>query len=341
MIGTSKAWFCGMDGTAYELTGQGGSWFPQYGKNFTYTGDYVIVPENDTDWKVKFLTSGTFTATDALLIDVFAVGGGGGAGAGLFMSAGTGGGGGYTTTQKSVYLEQDKEYEIVIGNGGKGYPGSNVYKGTDGGTTSGFNITANGGGGGYSQTTREGYGGSGGSGGGAGIQGAYNESFNVNGGSDGSDGYGSKGDSSAEYIGSVGKGQGTTTREFGETSGELYAGGGGGGIDSYTAGYKNDGSGGGGSGSAYNENNNCGFDGTANTGGGGGGGDNVSDHTHYPSAGGGGGYTKTEKSIQLEQNKEYQILIGDGGVPRFHYYNESLHGGYGGSGILIIRNHRE
>ena len=78
MIGTSKAWFCGNDGSVYELTGQGGSWFPSYGKNFTYTGEYVIVPEGDSgDWKVKFLTSGTFTATDALLIDVFAVGGGG------------------------------------------------------------------------------------------------------------------------------------------------------------------------------------------------------------------------------------------------------------------------
>ena len=105
MIGTSKAWFCGMDGTAYELTGQGGSWFPSYGKNFTYTGEYQIVPEGDSgDWKVKFLTSGTFTATDALLIDVFAVGGGASGGGGSEMTnAAPGGGSGYTKTEKSSW----------------------------------------------------------------------------------------------------------------------------------------------------------------------------------------------------------------------------------------------
>ena len=89
MIGTSKAWFCGQDGSVYELTGQGGQFFPVYGENFTYTGEYIIVPEGDSgDWKVKFLTSGTFTATDALLIDMFAVGGGGGG-----NTLGTGGSG--------------------------------------------------------------------------------------------------------------------------------------------------------------------------------------------------------------------------------------------------------
>ena len=302
MIGTSKAWFCGQDGSVYELTGQGGgSWFPSYGKNFTYTGDYVIVPENDTDWKVKFLTSGTFTATDALLIDVFAVGGGGGAGAGLFMSAGTGGGGGYTTTQKSVYLEQDKEYEIVIGNGGKGYPGSNVYKGTDGGATSGFSVTANGGGAGYSYTTKEGYGGSGGSGGGAGISDVYSTDFDVSGGSDGSDGKGNKGNSSAEYIGSVGKGQGTTTREFGETSGELYAGGGGGMVIGASS--------------------------------------NIDYRGHNLGGEGGGATGAVNTSSGVNDPGDASANTGGGGGGTNNGY--SLNRGNGGSGILIIRNHRE
>lgn len=288
MIGTSKAWFCGQDGSVYELTGQGGgSWFPSYGKNFTYTGEYVIVPEGDSgDWKVKFLTSGTFTATDALLIDVFAVGGGSGGGTGSSSIgdttyAGGGGGGGYTTTQKSVYLEKDKSYEIVIGDGGT-YATNGTVKAGDGGTTSGFNITASGGKGAiYPQ------GGSGGSGGGGS---ASNDKMGNNGAIGGSDG------SNGSGMFKAGTGQGSTTREFGESTGDLYAGGGGGGASNwnYFSGALG-GEGGGANGSAITEGQQTpGEDALANTGGG----------------GGGGGYY-------------------------------GCNGGKGGSGILIIRNHRE
>ena len=284
MIGTSKAWFCGQDGSIYELTGQGGgSWFPSYGKNFTYTGEYVIVPENDTDWKVKFLTSGTFTATDALLIDVFAVGGGSGGGTGSNSATSTsdGGGGGYTITQKSVYLEKDKSYSIVIGDGGT-YAANGDVKAGNGGDTSGFAVTASGGKGAtYPQ------GGSGGSGGGGSSTHGGMGADGAVGGSDGSNGSG---------VSFAGTGQGTTTREFGESTGDLYSGGGGGGASNwrYFSGALG-GKGGGASGSAITKGQQtAGEDALANTGGG----------------GGGGGYY-------------------------------GCNGGKGGSGILIIRNHRE
>lgn len=285
MIGTSKAWFCGQDGSVYELTGQDSSWFPSYGKNFTYTGEYVIVPENDTDWKVKFLTSGTFTATDALLIDVFAVGGGSGGGTGNSSGdttyAGGGGGGGYTTTQKSVYLEQNRSYEIVIGDGGT-YATNGTVKAGDGGTTSGFNITASGG-----KSAIYPQAGSGGSGGGGSVSNNKMGNDGAIGGSDGSNGSGTF---------KAGTGQGSTTREFGESTGDLYAGGGGGGASNwhYFSGALG-GEGGGANGSAITKGQQTpGEDALANTGGG----------------GGGGGYY-------------------------------GCNGGKGGSGILIIRNHRE
>ena len=274
IVGQTKVWFCGGDGETYELTSQGGgSWFPSYGKNFTYTGEYQIVPEGDSgDWKVKFLTSGTFTATDALLIDVFAVGGGGGGGT-KDSYGGSGGGGGRTTTQSSVYLEKGKEYEIIIGSGGA--------IANNGGTTSGFNISALYGECGKSHgtvyyNTTECDGGNGGSGGGA-----YETSYTT-GNSYGSATAGASDGNSAkntEYdYGKGGTGQGSTTREFGESSGDLYSGGGGGGSERDTSTYSKGGSGGGG--------------------------DYTYPGTDYLGGGGGGGAK-------------------------------------GGSGILIIRNHRE
>ena len=301
MIGTSKAWFCGNDGSVYELTGQGGSWFPSYGKNFTYTGEYVIVPEGDSgDWKVKFLTSGTFTATDALLIDVFAVGGGGGGGVSYDM------------------------YE---------------YAGTAGGQSSGFGITANGGNccsihstSGSGTSSKE-YvtAGSGGSGGGSG---------HCDGGSDGGDGgtYSYNGGRRFTYGGT---GQGTTTREFGESTGDLYAGGGGGATnDSWTNGTYKGGEGGGGDGEHLDRSGTLITNlqnGTANTGGGGGA-KGTSGNQNAFGGGGGGGYTTTQKSVYLEKDKSYEIVIGDGGTG---CRNNSYYAGSGGSGILIIRNHRE
>lgn len=213
---------------------------------FTYTGDYAIVDDGSGDWRVKFLTSGTLTFTkNPGSIDVFLVGGGG-------SGYGSGGGGGYTKTQKGIAVELNKPYTIIVGAGGSG--------GTYGGATSAFSATANGGKSSGTQYPSSGNyqnnGADGGSGGGATAGGA--------GGSDGSDG------GAVTSIGAVGGiGQHTTTREFGETTGDLYAGGGGGryvqGLGNSTPG--KGGAGGGGDGSATK-----GINGVVNTGGGGGGG---------------------------------------------------------------------
>lgn len=220
---------------------------------FTYTGTYELVDDDDnpinmtdTNWKIRFLTSGTLNFTDLKSagagIDVFCVGGGGGGGYtdNQSYNDGGGGGGGYTKTG-SANPAEDTDYEIVVGAGG-GWRSS-------GGKSSAFGVEANGGSGaGYS-------GGAGGSGGGGAGGG---ESYGTGGsdGSNGADGGQSKG----------GAGQGTTTREFGEETGTLYAGGGGG---STGYGSSSGGEGGGGNGKLGSSNPTSG---AVNTGGGGGGG---------------------------------------------------------------------
>lgn len=198
--------------------------------SFTYTGSYSLIDDGSKNWRIKFLTSGTLTfispGTGGGLIDVFCVGGGGG---GSSQTAyGTGGGGGYTIT--SVFsAARSVGYAVVVGAGGSA--------GGTGGTSS-FNTTISASGGGYGVGGSDnGSGGSGGSGGGG------------NGGSGGSNGANGIAASS-----NAGRGQGTTTREFAESAGTLYSGGGGGsggsggsggGGAALTAGYTNLGGGGG------------------------------------------------------------------------------------------------
>ena len=217
---------------------------PIIGKDFNWTGGdgtYQVRDDGDGNWRIKFLTSGTFTPLKNMNIDVFCVGGGGGG-----MSAiisGCGGGGGYTKTIKSIVLTANTVYNIIVGaEGSYGFMDNHgSTSATAGGDTSAFAVTAAGGKPGTS--TKGGDGGSGG--------GGYDERNDIGcaGGSDGSNGGGTNG----------GTGQGTTTREFGEADGDLYAGGGGGryGVKSLGTG----GAGGGG---------NSGKSGVSNTGGGGG-----------------------------------------------------------------------
>ena len=185
---------------------------------FTYTGDYEIVNDADEpitasqdNWKIRFLTSGTltFTALNGAEngIDVFLVGGGGSSTA-AFRGAPGGAGGGYTRTEKTVIPQANTNYEITIGSGAS--PGDKVQ----GGTSEAFGYKAAGGYGtsGYNE------GGAGGSGGGAGGQAL---SPKCNGAADGNS-TGGKGQRD-----SAGPNRETgSTREFGESSGKLYAGGG-------------------------------------------------------------------------------------------------------------------
>lgn len=239
---------------------------------FTYTGDYEIVNDSDEpitvsqgNWKIRFLTSGTLTFTNLNGaeggIDVFLVGGGAsGGGRG-------GGGGGYTRTQKSVSVNVGIQYPIIVGAGGLAPTTSDKVPPNAGGATSAFGLTANGG----DTSTNGDYPSSGGSGGGSGNVGGAGYS----GGSDGSSGGGDVG----------GSGQGTTTREFGESTGKLYAGGGGGGAAT-TNETSSGGAGGGGDGGGAGANPRP-KNGGANTGGGGGGIGNLYSSATYASGGSG------------------------------------------------------
>lgn len=218
---------------------------------YSYTGTAEKIDDGNGNWRIKLKTSGVFNFTSLGnwngLIDVFCVGGGCAGGSGNWDAGngyGKAGSGGYTTTQKSIQAEVNTAYSIAIGAGGQGAFVS-------GGNTTAFGVTAGGG-------TKLG----GGSGGGA-----YGNTEVNNGGSDGGNGEPQNAANiGIDHWGSPGRGQGHTTREFGEPTGTLYAGGGGaGGNGSAQA---HGGAGGGGNG-AWNGHPQT--SGEENTGGGGGG----------------------------------------------------------------------
>lgn len=279
--------------------GGGGSLIPDL-PEFTYTGEYEKVADTDGGWRLRLLTSGTLTFTGQVTADLFAVGGGSGGWAGYYASdlgeyyGGGGGSGGYTATEEAKTLIAGHAYTVEIGAGGlagteSSYPGA-------GGTTSMDNlITARGGEvRDLTQYQPKYFGNIGGSGGGSGNQyhsiPSYMTHLSGDGGSNGGDGAGT------DY----GTGQNSTTREFGEANGELYAGGGAGGNTGYTTQYRG-GAGGGGDGAYGNSR----VGGRASNG--------------YPNTGGGGGGGAHSAS-------------GPDGTTRL--------AGNGGSGILIIRNAR-
>lgn len=198
--------------------------------NFTYTGKYKYINEGRGNWKIKFLTSGVLTVAEYVDVDIFLVGGG--AGGRQSYNNGTGGGSGYTKTVEHKRLFSTGSYDITVGAGGTPAYSLSDTNGEDSKFRyDGSDIVAEGG-----------QGINGGCGGG---------NIDGDGGTDGSNG-GNSG----------GTGQGTTTREFSEEDGKLYAGGGGGfngsggeggggngatGTATATTPQKNTGSGGGGS----------------------------------------------------------------------------------------------
>lgn len=199
---------------------------------FTYTGNCQIVQDNDAaipdfaswkgNWKIRFLTSGIFTVTNMHgwtdnHIDVFLVGGGG-SGAWYDGKAGGGGAGGYTLTKKRIAINTQTPYSITIGAGAPSQSAQNhgTLPGNDGGNTTAFGFTANGGGGSTHLNGADG--GSGGAGAGG------------NGGSDGGDGTTTSSHQPYRGMGQIStpgpNGETGNTREFGESTGKLYSGGG-------------------------------------------------------------------------------------------------------------------
>ena len=228
-----------------------------------------------------FTSSGTFTVPAGVnSIDIFCVGGGGRGYYGSDSVGQGGAGGGYTTTKKSISVSSGQTATIAIGAGG------NNDGDPTGGTTScsinGVTVTAKGGyGGGYYSGGYRGYA-FGGDGGSAGASRPTSSGITCPGASDGNNEDGPR-NASGSHMGVNAYGQGSTTRAFGESSGTLYAGGGGAGC------YKLNsagGSGGGGRGA------NCesviyAVAGSFGTGGGGGGG--VAGHGKYSALGPGNG----------------------------------------------------
>lgn len=215
--------------SAIENITCGGSNMPQF--TYSVDGGYTTERDNMTgDWKIRFIKSGKLTFTsNPPLIDINVVGGGGGSSGDDSFSGPTAGGGGYTKIKIGYQPEINKEYTITIGAGGSA--GSVTGDGGRGGSSSAFGITAEGGYGGQFVSGKGGNGGSGGN--------AY--ASNKPSATDGANGY------SGSYQGVAypgGTGQGTTTREFGESNGVLYAAGGG--TDSSSSpGASNTGNGGG------------------------------------------------------------------------------------------------
>lgn len=258
---------------------------------FTYTGDYVV----RKDGVVELLTSGTLMFIDPAVIDVFMVGGGGKGGrcvttlSPAYYTACGGGGGGYTRTIKRLTVQGS--YEINIGAG-------SITANVDGGSTAWGSAYTVAGGKRSSELpsapVTAGKGSQGGSGGGGGV--ISNSDYGT-GGSDGNDG-------EQGYQGYIagGTGQGSTTREFGEAAGKLYAGGGGGGryMSSQTPIVSMGGPGGGGAG---------GWAGS------------TSNQLQAPSAGG--------------------ANTGGGGGGAAANYSGGMQGGAGGSGIVCFREAQE
>lgn len=180
---------------------------------YSFDGDHTLIDDGNGNWRVKFYSSGNFIPKRDMAVDVFLVGGGGGGLQGWSgVWEGPAGAGGKTTTGRGIELISNQSYDIQIGAGGSAAARTWNAIGGTGGTSSAFNYYADGGGGAFGADHSSGHGGDGGSGGSAVIG---------TGGSDGNDGSGS-----LTYSWRHGYGQGSTTREFGESNNQLYSTGG-------------------------------------------------------------------------------------------------------------------
>lgn len=225
----------------------------------SYSGTWSDVIEEDSEnWYAKITGSGTLTLLSAGDIEVFLVGGGASGGAGQQSDyAGGGGGGSGGAIATGTISVTATTYNLVIGDGGTYY--------NNGNDTTGFGLTAAGGGkGGHSSPSYSDVN-SGGTGG------------TITNGASG--GKGSSINKYSKYYSSVAGNDGTIA--FSDIKYGQYGGGGGGGS-SITSGYitgfygtRDSGAnapGGAGGGGTGGDKQGAGVAGTANTGGGGGGG---------------------------------------------------------------------
>ncbi len=261
---------------------------------YTYTGESERIDDGDGNWRVKLKSSGVFTITELGkdwdgALDIFVVGGGGGGSSGLSVPihsspssnlGGGGGGGGYTLTEHAAYVLAGRGYAVTIGSGGAANAGSadpSKSVAGDGGYSRFADLAKASGGKGASKN-----GGDGGSGGGGAAYTTTEQSPRVGRGGNGGTN-GGNGNAGVDGVsnGTAGNGQGTTTREFGETTGTLYSGGGAGSAYNVDDSHGKGGAGGGGNGGDVSGNSSAG---EANTGGGGGGGI----WNNYGSSGGSG-----------------------------------------------------
>lgn len=235
--------------------------------DFTYTGSKTWVDEGDGNWRLKFTSSGTFTLKKKTTIDAWLLGGGAGGGNANGYASGGGGGGGRTAQVNTATLTKGT-YIVTIGAGG----GTQAAGGITSFVGGEYNWSVLGGTAIAAGSEIKGT--SGGSGGGTG-DGGYGGSNGGNGG--------------AGSGGAGGIGQGTTTREFGDSSLPMYVGGGGGGggKDTSAAAPGAGGAGGGANGGARS--GGSGYAASANTGGGGGGGGRGKYNYSVGGAGGSGG----------------------------------------------------
>ena len=224
---------------------------------YMYSGYQQATATTVSHGRVVFTSSGTWTVpANVYTIDIHCTGGGkSGNGSNSSSNGGAAGTGARTSYQKGISVSPGQVVNFTVGSGGK--RGSVAQPGSDSIATIGsVTITAKGGhtdvGGGQSHDSTNKYGGRGGSDGGPGYQRSTNS--DIAGG--------------LRIVNEYSTVQGTTTREFGESSGTLYCGGGGGeGFYSYQ-----NGAGGAGGGGAGGSSGHFGAQ-SGTTGSGGGGGD--------------------------------------------------------------------
>ena len=226
-----------------------------------------------------FTSSGTWTVpTGVTSINIHCTGGGASGASGdrssnSSVTSGGGGGGGYCSYKTNVAVTPGEILTITVGSGGihANNDNSPCVAGNLSSVYRGGTAICIGNGGSAGRSNRSGSNGGSGGGAGANLYG-FDVELAGSGGSNGSDG---EGFGNTLYIG---KGQGTSTREFGASNGTLYSGGGGGGAarnwnsGSDTEEFSPAGSGGAGGGASGGAERGQGANGSAGTGGGGGGG---------------------------------------------------------------------